>query len=366
MNILYVITGLGIGGAERLVVTLADEMYARGHKVSIVSLTGPVLFRPIENSIPIYSLQAKKTIGGFIFSIINLIKVINIQKPDVIHSHMVHANLISRFVRLFINIPRVICTAHSTNEGGFLRMMGYRATHFLADVTTNVSQEAVAVFESKHAVPKGSMLAILNGVDCNFFVSNYDDRLSIRNEFSFTSNVIVFIAIGRLYDAKDYPTLLKAYSQILLRLPASSLWIVGDGPLRSFLEDLTVRLGISKYVHFFGVRRDIPALLSAADIFVLSSEHEGFGLVVAEAMATETPVIATDCGGVKEVVGDIGILVPISDPNSLAAAMYNLASLSPNVRRELGKASRRHIQEKFGISSVVDRWLEIYGGAPFL
>lgn len=362
LKILYVISGLGIGGAESLVVNLADKMVSRGHQVMIVSLTGPTLFRPVDTGIRVAELEMAKSPVGFVCGYLALRQFIRELRPDVIHSHMIHANLLARLVRLSINVPRLVCTAHSTNEGGRLRMMAYRLTDFLADVSTNVSREAVEAFEAKGAVPRGQMLAVLNGIDCDVFSPDVQPRLEIREVLSVDRDPMVFIAVGRLFEAKDYPNLLTAFAEVSASLPNSFLWIVGDGPLRVELENMSGDLGLAERVRFLGVRYDIPALLRAADVFVLSSSWEGFGLVVAEAMATGTRVVATDCGGVREVVGDCGYLVPPCDSKALGNAMLVAANLSAEQVETLGRTARQRIVELFSLDRAVDRWLEIYSG----
>lgn len=362
LKIIFVITGLGIGGAERLVVNLADKMACRGHQVMIVSLTGPTLFRPVDSGIRIVALEMAKSPLGFLRAYAALRQLIQEFRPDVIHSHMIHANLLARLVRLSIRVPRLVCTAHSTNEGGRVRMLAYRLTDALADVSTNVSREAVEAFEAKGAVPRGRMLTVLNGIDSDVFSPDIQSGLEVRQLFSVDRDSKIFIAVGRLFEAKDYPNLLAAFSAVSDSFPNSRLWIVGDGPLRVELENMSVGLGLAERVRFLGVRHDIPALLRAADVFVLSSAWEGFGLVVAEAMATGMPVVATDCGGVREVVGDSGYLVPPCDSTALGKAMLEAAELSAEQIEALGRTARQRIVERFSLDRTVDRWLEIYSG----
>lgn len=362
MKLLFLITGLGVGGAERLVVNLADKMSARGHQVMIVSLTGPTLFKPVDPAIQVVALEMVKSPLGFVRAYGLLRRLIHEFQPNVVHSHMVHANLLARLVRLSVSVPRLVCTAHNTNEGGRLRMLAYRLTDALADVSTNVSREAVEAFEGQGAVPRGKMLAVLNGIDCEVFSPDARSRSEIRQSFAVDREIKVFIAVGRLFEAKDYPNLLNAFAQASTSLTHSCLWIVGDGPLRADLEARAGTLGLTGRVRFLGVRHDIPALLRAADVFVLSSAWEGFGLVVAEAMATETPVVATNCGGVKEVVGDCGYLVPPCDSKALAIAMIEAASLSDVQVKAMGQRARQRIVARFSLDRTVDSWLDIYAG----
>lgn len=153
MKILYVITGLGQGGAERVVCDLADAMVQKGHQVRIVYFVGEVLTRPICEGIELTKVSLTNLIS-LPAAYILLSKIIKSYQPDVVHSHMVHANILTRLVKIVTPMNRLISTAHSSNEGGALRMLAYRLTNRLADVSTNVSNTAVASFESRYAVPK--------------------------------------------------------------------------------------------------------------------------------------------------------------------------------------------------------------------
>jgi len=287
MKVLIIITGLGIGGAEHQVLGLADRLSARGLQIQIAYLAEPACLMPTDPNIVVTPINISKSPLSFIRGYFRLRRLIDDFKPDVVHSHMVHANLLARMERLTTKMPRLICTAHSTTEGERLRILAYRATDSLADIFTNVSNEAVEAFESVGAAPRGRMITVYNGIDTQKFSPDNLRRDDLRDRFGVGSEKII-LGIGRLFDPKDYPNLLRAFSNIASKKEGVRLWIVGDGPLRQFLESMTIDLGLSNSVRFLGAcpNNEIPDLLRAADVFVLSSAWEGFGLVVAEAMAT--------------------------------------------------------------------------------
>lgn len=361
MKVLFVITGLGIGGAESQVLDLADRMSTRGHQIMIAYLTGPARLLPNNPYIEVVPVGILKSPFGFACGYLRLRQLICDFKPDVVHSHMVHANLLARLVRLTTKIPRLVCTAHNTNEGGRLRMFAYRLTDFLADFFTNVSKEAVEAFEAKGAAPLGRMFVVYNGIDAQKFSPDCLTRESVRDRFEVGSDKIV-LAVGRLVEAKDYPNLLSAFAKIASRIENVKLWIIGDGPLREFLESQAAELGLGERVMFLGIRpdHDIPDLMRASDVFVLSSAWEGFGLVVAEAMATEKVVVSTNSGGVNEVVADCGLLVSPQNSVALAHALEKALNMPTEQAKLLGEKARQRIVENFSLDSVVDRWLEIY------
>ena len=138
------------------------------------------------------------------------------------------------------------------------------------------------------------------------------------------------------------------------------LSIAGDGELRPQIEELIEHLGLKNKVTLLGRRNDIPKLMQEADFFILPSAYEGFGLVVAEAMACGAFVIATNSGGVAEVMGDTGILVRPQDSQALAQAMQQALSLTDEQISSNNIRARKRIEELFSLEKSVEKWLEIY------
>lgn len=358
MKVLLVITGLGMGGAENVVVNLADELVKRGHTVKIAYLTGPALVLPANPNVEVISIGMTGA-KSFLTAYFKLRNVINKFQPNVVHSHMVHANILSRLMRLTVKMPKLICTVHSTYEGGRLRMLAYRLTDKLADISTNVSEEAVAAFVSKDAVKPGRMLAVANGIDTVKFSFNSSERERLRKELKITDQKML-LAVGRLDTEKDYPNLLNAIYLLKKKRQDFKVFIVGDGPLKSELIQLLESLQLADCVEFLGIRRDVAQLMSAADVFVLSSAWEGFGLVVAEAMACERVVVATDCGGVKEVVGDAGVLVSVQNPVALVDGINTVLDMSEGELSKEGAAARENIIGKYSLGANTTRYIELY------
>lgn len=353
MKILYVITGLGLGGAEKVVADLADQMIALGHDVKIAYLTGDVLVKPASSDVEIIALGLNSA-KDFLTASRKYQRLIKSFRPDIVHAHMVHANIFARLNRTLCPVPKLICTAHSSNEGGRVRMIAYRLTNGLSDVNTNVSQEATQALIDKGAFTKSNVVTVYNGIDFNKFKSN-------PKNISQEQNTLNFIAVGRFTDAKDYPNLINTFAILKKNNNrAIKLTIVGDGELRPQIESLIKELDLDKYITLLGRRSDIPQLLSQADIFVLASKFEGFGLVVAEAMACECYVVATDSGGVAEVMGDTGHLVPIQNSQALADALQNAIALSVEDRTQNNEKARARVEQLFSLETSVKRWLELY------
>lgn len=356
MKILYVITGLGLGGAEKVVCDLADQMVNKGHIVKIAYLTGDAVVKPSSNNIEIVYLGLND-FKSLLKASIKYQKLINTFHPDVVHAHMVHANIFARLNRLTQSIPKLICTAHNSNEGGKIRMLAYKYTTSLSDINTNVSKEASKALINKGAFTEENLITVYNGIDLDKFnIGKTNNDVGLIDK-----NFISCISVGRFNEQKDYPNLLNAIALLdkKLEIPVK-FQIAGDGELRPELESLINKLNLNANIELLGNRKDIPQLLNNSKFFILSSKHEGLPTVVIEAMACGCFVIATDCGGTAEIMGDTGILVPPQDSKALAAAIQKSLSLSDDEIAQNNIKARKRIKDLFSLEKSVEKWLKIY------
>jgi glycosyltransferase involved in cell wall biosynthesis len=309
--------------------------------------------------IPVFSLGIRRKLPD-LGPVLRFARIIRKWRPDIVHSHMVHANLLARIVRFLAPIPVLICSARSIDEGGRFREVLYRLTDPLCDLTTQVSQAGLERYVRMGAVPRHKIRYIPNGVDTERFKPNLEDRLKFRKELGVDG--FVWLAVGRFDPPKDYPSMLQAFARVVHKHSNTILLIAGDGPLRKTMENLARELGIEKRTKFLGIRRDIPQLMNAADAYVMSSSWEGMPNVLLEASATGLPIVATDVGGNREIVldGVTGFLVPPRNPEALARAMLRIMDLSDEERKEMGKRARKHIEVKFNLDRVVDLWEILY------
>lgn len=361
MKILYVITGLGGGGAEKIVCDLADQMALKDHDVKIAYLTGDVVVRPKLKDVDLIYLALEKS-SDFYKAYKNYKVLLDKFSPDIVHAHMVHANIFTRISRKFYSINKLICSAHSNNEGGQLRMLAYKYTHQFADITTNVSHNASENFEKLGAVPKGGIITVYNGVD----IKKFDQALTggnLRSELDIDPTTPLFIAVGRFHEVKDYPNLIKAFSLIIHQKPTDQrpmLIIVGDGEERAKIEADITHYNLNDDVKLLGRREDISDLLNISDYFVLSSKYEGLPTVVIEAMACKTFVIATDCGGSAEIMGGTGILVPPENSQALAKALNDANHKTILEIKENNLKARQRVEDLFSLEKSVQAWLNLY------
>lgn len=358
MKIVHIITGLGVGGAERIVCDLANKMHSQGHEIIIISLTGDTHIS-IPVGLTVLELKMSKSPMSLILGYLKVRRELKRIKPDVVHSHMIHANIFSRLMRLTLPLHLLINTAHSNNEGGRLRMLAYRLTDKLTDISTNVSKKAVEEFINCSAVPSGRMLTVYNGIDVDKYQFNPKDRIQKRNEISIDNNTPLIMTVGRLTEAKDYPNLLNAFSK-LDTYPEPCLAIIGSGELEERLMQLAVTLNISHRVKWLGLQHNVHEWLSACDVFVLSSAWEGFGLVIAEAMSCSRVVVATNVGGISEVIENQNYLVPSGNPELLSEKIRGALNLLPHEKELIGKQNREKIVNVFSMENIVMQWERLY------
>lgn len=361
MRIIYILTSLGIGGAEKQVVDLAERMAARGHSVAFLVLKHSGEEWPVK--LPVLRLNMARTPFGILRGLRFARKFAALFHADLVHSHTFPGNLFARLLKLMLLMdspaPWLINTIHNVHEGGWHRMMIYRLTGPLANLVTAVSTAAAERFVRLRAVAASKMRVLTNGVDIDVFSPDRGRRRRTRVSMQ-TGKAFVWIAIGRLVDAKDYPNLLHAFEEVQRVYPASQLWIAGEGDTAEWRSE---RLNGTEDggVELLGLRRDVADLLDAADGYVLSSAWEGMPLAVAEAMAMEKPVVATDVGGVRELVGDAGLIVPPKDSFALAAGMTKVMGMDRFERHSIGRRARERVRDRFSIDAKAAEWEQLYG-----
>jgi glycosyltransferase involved in cell wall biosynthesis len=354
---------MGMGGADQQLLSAALGLRDRGHEVRIVSLTplGEMGARARAAGLRTDSLEMRRGIPDP-RGLARLVRLVRDWRPTVLHSHMLHANLMARAVRLFAPIPAVVSTIHNIYEGGRLRMLGYRLTNGLVDHMTIISQAAADRFIRERIVPGALLEVVPNGVDTERYrgvAAGTRERLraslGLDREFA-------WLAVGRFEAAKDYPTMLRAFARVGARRPDAVLLLVGRGSLQAETQALAGSLGLEGRVRFVGTREDVPEFMTVGDGYVMSSAWEGMPMVLLEAAAAGLPIVATRVGGNQEVVQDgaTGFLVPPADDEALAAAMLRLMDLPEAGRRAMGARGHDHVRQHYGLSRVVDRYESAY------
>ena len=366
-RLLLLSTDMGMGGgAEEQVIELAYALRSRGWEVMIVSMLAP---SPMpgdfeSRGIPLKHLGMRRGMPS-LSSFLQLAKLIREFRPDVVHSHMTHANLLARAVRVLCPYPVLVGTLHNLTMAGVehdhtaVFELMHRVSDRLSECTTAICQAAADYYVRRRAVPATKMRVIVNGIDTSRFITDSATRSRMRRDLGL-DGAFVWLAVGRLERQKAYPTLLRAFS--LLGDRRGILLICGQGSLKDELVALSRELQIERFVQFLGLRSDIPDVMSAADGFVMSSDMEGLPLVLLQASAAGLPIVATRVGGNAEVVadGNSGYLVPAGDSRALATSMGSVAALPAKELMQMGHRGQDRVQELFEAEHVFGRWEQLY------
>jgi len=355
VSILYLITELNIGGAERALARTVTRLSKSRYRVSVACLygAGAVADGIRAAGIPVIDLGAQ---GKWDLSVAwRLYRLLRRERPTILHTWMFHANIPGRVLGRLARVPVIVTSRRNINIGGTLREFINRRTTWLDDKVIAVCELARQA-EIEHArVPPDKVVTIYNGIDVERFSAvNPQIVAQVRPTFDIPADVPLVGAVGRLHRQKGFGYLVAAMAQVREHIPDVRLLLIGDGELRGELEAQARAAGLSEAAVFAGMRLNIPEILATLDVFALPSLWEGMPNVVLEAMAAGLPVVATAVGGTPEVVvnGVTGFLVPPRDPDALAKAIIRLLC-DPDLRRRMGKAGRERVERFFSVERMV-------------
>jgi glycosyltransferase involved in cell wall biosynthesis len=238
----------------------------------------------------------------------------------------------------------------------FNHIMTRRSDRFLA--VGKAVRQALIVNEG---LPENRVQVVYNGINLEPYEHLPSNRTAIREELGFTSDDFLIMQVARLDGLKDHPTAIRAMGHLIKKISHAKLILVGEGPERAKIEPLIAELGLQDHVRLLGSRRDVPRLLFAADVFLLTSISEGIPLTIIEGMAAGLPIVSTDVGGVREILGDptVGRLAPAGNDQELANALTRLAD-DPGLRMGLGEQGRRRAFEIFSEQTMHAQYAEVF------
>ena len=278
-------------------------------------------------------------------------------RPQVLQSFLFHANMAGRWTARRVGVPIVVSGVRVAEQDAMWRMRLDRWTNRL--VTHNVCvSESVANVCRALGIAADKVSVIPNGVDVAAFATATP---ASREEFGIPPTARVLLAVGRLHPQKGFDLLLEAVTPILVNDATLHLVIVGEGPQRDVLERKIAESAHTARVRLIGRRSDVPDLMRASDLFVLSSRWEGMPNVVLEAMAAGLPVVATDVEGVREVIDD-GVSGVIVAPESVASLSAGITRVLADERfgDALGQAAQERVRTEFTWEQAARRYCELW------
>lgn len=352
MRIIEVIGSLQIGGAENQVVQLLngwDSFFHEKHLVTFQStnthLSDRVGADVIRHHVP---LRRWRQIGC-IFRLARLFRKI---RPHVVQSHMFHTNVYTVLAARLAGVPVVIATEHGKNlwKKSWHRWIERMIVSPLVTCRVAVSEDIRDIRVEAHEVPEAKIVVIPPCVPIPSDEGTYREGETIR-----------IGAIGRMVEAKDYPTLIQAFASVIKSGVSAALIFLGDGPQRARLQDLAQEMLLSTCIHFPGFATDVGERLKTFDLVVFSSIREGIPVAMLEAMAAGIPIVATRVGGIPEVITDgmNGLLVESGSPEALAKAIARVAA-DPDLRKTLGRQGRQKVIALHSRESVCQRYENLF------
>ncbi len=360
MRIVHVVQGLGIGGQERLIIYLSQELAARGHTPLIVTLSPGGELRAQATGVEV--LDAPRAHKADVSLVARLAFVLRKARADVVHTHNPSPMIHAMPAALFAGVRRRVHTKHGANRYGTRGLWAARAIVRVLHAVVAVSPQTADVARIKERVPERCLRVVPNGIPLAPFHPDPDARARVRRELGLGgpgAPTFVIGSVGRLAPEKEYPALVRAVAPFLG--PGVRLVLVGPGESRAEIER-AIPPAVAPFVVLTGARTDIPALLASFDVFVLSSRTEGLPLVVPEAMASGLPVVATAVGGLPSIVPPAcGVLVSPGDEDALRHAIEKLVR-DGDLAQAMGRSARRHALANFSIERMTDAYERLYQG----
>ncbi len=359
-----------VGGVTAHVLGLAPHLARRGLEVEVVSIgSGVGAELAAARGIPTHVVP--KHGRGDLLAISRLARLFRRRLPSLVHTHTLSSNFYGRSAARLARVPCQVTTVHSFMEellrydsgGGLGNQLLFRYNRRLSRTVDRLVavSDRVRDWLLGWGLPAARVQVIRCGIDLDWRDSRAADRRAARQAWGLTDDHWVIGNVARAEPVKGQALLLTAAAPLLRDDPHSRLVIIGDGPERSRLLTQARAEGVSPRVLLPGAVPDAKRLAAGFDVFALSSHVEGIPLAMLEAMAVSVPVVATDVGGVSEVVTHevSGLLVPAALPEALREALVR-------VRREIGLASRlaaagrQVVEEQYDVTATSDRLADLY------
>lgn len=357
--VVFTIEALTIGGAEQMLVAMANRFAERGWKVHVICLsTAGELATRLSAGIQLDVLDKTRGLDWRLPA--KLRRLMRQIDPDVVNSHLWTANTWTRFSLAGTGYP-VLVTEHSRD---FWKSGKFRLIDRLLSLKTQkliaVSNDTADYYRSDVGIRNELVTVINNGIDARRFATGQGREL---RESLVSPGQILIGTIGRMVSAKNHPRLVEAMARLCQTHRNVHLVFVGDGPERKVLEDAIETAGIKDRITLLGSRSDTPDLLDAFDIFVLSSDREGHPLTALEAQAAGVPVVLTDAGGSADAIASdgeqsAGFLVEKS-ADALVAALNRLI-VDSTLRARMGQFGQQYALMHFDLETMVSRYEQLF------
>ncbi|MFX4262622.1 glycosyltransferase [Pelotomaculum propionicicum] len=365
LKVLHIIGGGEFGGAEKHILNLAGAVDPQAVEITVCCLfSAPFVEVAARAGIKALSVPMRSKAD---FGVVRkLAAQIQGGRYDIVHTHGVRANLLGRLAARQAGKKKVITTVHSLLERDYQGIINRSANNLAERSTRCLTDHFIAVSQGLKdrlvagGVPANTVTVIHNGILLDGIRPSDAAGPAVRERFSPGDGALVGI-VARLHAVKGHRYFIEAAREVLRQRPQTRFLIVGDGPYRPVLEKLTGGMGLNDKVVFTGFIEDIYTLMAELDLLVISSLWEGFGLTAIEAMVLGVPVVATEVGGLPEVVrhGETGLLAPPANAAALAKSIVWMLD-HPLEAREMAAKGGEIVRRKFTAGEMARRTVDLY------
>jgi glycosyltransferase involved in cell wall biosynthesis len=377
-HVVLVIPRMDVGGAQESALTLARHLPAVGWEASVATfMDGPMRARFEEAGVAVDVLADRRhraiNLPGFAADMRRMrrdllavmdrrdARVVQIQTLGTLAFVVAGLRRGGR-ARVLWRIANVTLPGGADGIKGWLQRRAYRSRSGSVDAVVAVSDEVAEAFVRATRVPRDRVRVVLNAVDTDRLPAPVD-REAVRADLGLGSGDRAIVCVASFKEQKGHRYLVEAVRAVGPEHPEMRVLLLGDGDLRERVQDQVQRVGLDEQIRFLGRRDDVAAVLAASDGFVLPSLWEGFSMALAEAMASEVPVIATAVSGTVQVLRDglDGWLVPPGDAAALAGALREWVA-DPAGARERARSARARIEDGFGAAAQAERYAALFAG----
>lgn len=362
-TICQLLHSLNVGGAEVLAARLGRRLRDRYHFLyACLDGLGPLGEQLRAEGFQVEVLDRQPGVDWRMT--FRLSRFLRREGVDLIHAHQYTPFFYALAARLLYRRPPILFTEHGRSYPDFPRRKRMIANRLLLQRRDRVIGVGEAVRQAlihNEGIPAKRVEVVYNGIDVAAFANGKPNRAAVRAELGLGADDFVLLLVARLDPIKDLATAVRTAGRVARQFPRARLVLVGEGPERAPVEALIRDQGLGEHVRLLGLRHDVARLLPAADVFLLTSISEGIPVTVLEALAAGVPVVATDVGGLPEIIvdGQNGFLAPARDDAALAERVVRLAK-DVNLRAQLAEKGRREAEARFTEAQMHAGYEQLY------